>query len=82
MISYGNLIPLNSQADLFLIYTHVEFYLRYCQFQVTFQRAFPNPKFVANMPNKFSSSEIGREFRNEVRKFIALFEQLDFLFVV
>jgi hypothetical protein len=45
---------------------------------VIFQRALP--KFVANfpslLPNKFPSSEIGRELRNEVRKFISMFELL------
>jgi hypothetical protein len=34
-------------------------YLGYCRFQVTFQRAVP--KFVANLPITFPSSEIGRE---------------------
>ena len=44
----------------------------YCRFQVTFQRAVP--KFVANLPITFPSSEIGRELRNKVRKFISMFE--------
>ena len=46
--------------------------LNYCRFQVTFQRAFP--KFVANLPITFPSSEIGRELHNKVRKFISMFE--------
>jgi hypothetical protein len=44
----------------------------YYRFQVTFQRAVP--KFVANLPITFPSSEIGRELRNKVRKFISMFE--------
>ena len=47
----------------------------YCRFQVTFQHAVP--KFVANLPITLSSSEVGRELRNEVRKFISKFEQFD-----
>jgi hypothetical protein len=31
-------------------------------------------KFVANLPITFPSSEIGRELRNKVRKFISMFE--------
>ena len=44
----------------------------YCRFQVTFQHAVP--KFVANLPITLSSSEVGRELRDEVRKFISKFE--------
>ena len=31
-------------------------------------------KFVVNLPITFPSSEIGRELRNKVRKFISMFE--------
>jgi hypothetical protein len=31
-------------------------------------------KFVANLPITFPSSEIGRELRNKVSKFISMFE--------
>jgi hypothetical protein len=44
----------------------------YCSFHVTFQHAVP--KLVANLPIMLSSSEVGRELRNEVRKFISKFE--------
>jgi hypothetical protein len=47
----------------------------YCRFQITFhcfQHAVP--KFVANLPITLSSSEVGRELRNEVSKFISKFE--------
>jgi hypothetical protein len=44
----------------------------YCRFQVTFQHAVP--KFVANLPITFPSSEIGHTLRNKVRKFISMFE--------
>ena len=46
----------------------------YNNFLLSISRALP--KFVANMPNKFPSSEIGRERLNEVRKFISMFEFL------
>jgi hypothetical protein len=41
-------------------------------FQITFQSAVP--KFVVNLPITFPNSEVGRELRNEVRKFISKFE--------
>jgi hypothetical protein len=41
-----------------------------CRFQVTFQRAVP--KFVANLPITFPSSQIGRELRNKVRNYIEM----------
>ena len=42
--------------------------IRYCRFLVTFQHA--DPKFVCELTN----SKIGRELRNEVRKYISMFE--------
>jgi hypothetical protein len=44
----------------------------YCRFHITFQSAVP--KFVVNLPITFPNSEVGRELRNEVRKFILKFE--------
>jgi hypothetical protein len=41
-------------------------------FKSPFKRAGPN--FVANLPIAFPSSEIGRELRNKVRKYISMFE--------
>jgi hypothetical protein len=53
-------------------FSSVEMLPCYCRFQVTFQHAVP--KFVANLPITLSSSEVGRELCNEVRKFISKFE--------
>jgi hypothetical protein len=44
----------------------------YCRFHITFQSAVP--KFVVNLPITFPNSEVGRELRNKVRKFISKFE--------
>jgi hypothetical protein len=46
--------------------------LTYCRFHITFQSAVP--KFVVNLPITFPNSEVGRELRNKVRKFISKFE--------
>jgi hypothetical protein len=46
--------------------SHGSRFIFYCRFQVTFQRAVP--KFVANLPITFPSSEIERELRNKVCK--------------
>ena len=59
-------------AGLYAIVWYSSLKNSYCRFQVTFQRAVP--KFVANLPITFPSSEIGRELRNKVCKFISRFE--------
>jgi hypothetical protein len=49
----------------------------YCRFHITFQSAVP--KFVVNLPITFPNSEVGRELRNEVRKFFSKFEFISFI---
>jgi hypothetical protein len=39
-------------------------------------KSFVIPKFVANLLITFSSSKIGRDLRNKVRKYISMFELL------
>jgi hypothetical protein len=43
-------------------------------FRLLFKARFPSGKFVLNLPITFPNSEVGRELRNEVRKFISKFK--------
>jgi hypothetical protein len=55
---------MSSHMNESITLAHVLKRYRYCRFYVPFRHTVP--KFVANLPITLSSSEVGRELRNEV----------------